>query len=53
MDFENSHDDGYFAAEVRHLSGVCLARLSRIDEARARLCQSRGMHAHRGGQCSS
>jgi len=36
-DFENSHDDAYFAAEVRRLSGVCLARLGRIDEARTRL----------------
>ena len=37
MDFETSHDDGYFAAEVRRLLGVGLARLGRTDDARTRL----------------
>ena len=37
MDLESSHDDGYFAAEVRRLSGVCLARMGRIEKARTRL----------------
>ena len=37
MDFETSRDDRYFAAEVRRLLGVCLARLGRTDEARTRL----------------
>jgi len=41
MDFEHSRDDGYFAAEVRRLSGVCLARQGRVDEARARLSEAR------------
>ena len=41
MDFEKSHDDGYFAAEVRRLLGVCLARLGRTDDARARLREAR------------
>jgi len=41
MDFETSRDDRYFAAEVRRLLGVCLARLGRTDEARARLHEAR------------
>jgi hypothetical protein len=41
MEFETSHDDRYFAAEVRRLSGVCLARQGRTEEARARLCEAR------------
>jgi hypothetical protein len=34
-EFENSHDDRYFAAELRRLTGVCQARHGRTDEARA------------------
>ena len=41
MDFEHSRDDGYFAAEVRRLSGVCLAGLGRTDDARTRLHEAR------------
>jgi tetratricopeptide (TPR) repeat protein len=41
MDFEKSHDDGYFSAEVRRLLGVCLARLGRTDEAHTRLREAR------------
>lgn len=41
MDFETSHDDGYFTAELRRLSGVCLARLGRTDDARTRLHEAR------------
>ena len=41
MQFEHARDDLYFAAEVRRLSGVCLARQGHADEARARLCEAR------------
>jgi hypothetical protein len=48
MDFEHSRDDGYFAAEVRRLSGVCLGRLGRTDDARTRLHEAREI-AHAQG----
>ena len=32
-EFESSHDDRYFSAEVHRLSGICLARQSRTDQA--------------------
>jgi predicted ATPase len=31
--FERSHDDRYFAAELRRLSAICLAKRGRIDDA--------------------
>jgi tetratricopeptide (TPR) repeat protein len=34
-EFENSHDDRYFAAEVHRVSATCLARRGRTDHARA------------------
>jgi predicted ATPase len=32
-DFESSHDDRYFSAEVHRLSAICLARQRRTDQA--------------------
>jgi ATP/maltotriose-dependent transcriptional regulator MalT len=32
-EFQRSHDDRYFAAEVHRLSAVCCAKQGRIDEA--------------------
>jgi hypothetical protein len=34
-EFENSHADQYFAAEVHRLSAICLARQNRTDDARS------------------
>ena len=35
IEFETSHDDRYFAAEVRRLSGLCLLKRGRRDDARS------------------
>jgi 5-methylcytosine-specific restriction endonuclease McrBC regulatory subunit McrC len=37
IDFEHSHDDRYFAAEVRRLSAVCLAARGETESARSHL----------------
>ena len=53
MDFEKSHDDAYFAAEVKRLSGVSLARLGRTDDARTRLREAREIARAQARPCSS
>jgi hypothetical protein len=39
-EIEDARDDRYFAAEVRRLSGVCLTRRGRPDDARDRLYEA-------------
>jgi predicted ATPase len=43
IDFEDSHDDQYFAAEVHRLSAVCLAARGETEGARAHLHKALGL----------